>query len=335
MAKPSALWLSSMLALVVKAKRSAKGAAQSNCCPSQKTRLTEPLPSNILPSFMRGQERRITRLNSSTGELPLTDAGEAAQRDGSFVWVGVYEPTEEEFDAVRREFDLHELAVEERSTRTSGRRSSCTATRCWWSQDGPSRRTRGGPRAGEILLFVNRDFVVTVRHGESGLHDVRWRSRTGRTSRGTARRGAVRGRRPDRRRLRAGHAGGRERHPRGRARHVFARAADQPAPSGSTQMEREVLDLHRAIDPARAARSTGWPAGGRDRAPGAPHVLPRRARPPAAAGRPDRGLPRSALERARRRTSRRRPCARTRTCARSRRGWRSSPSRPASPASTA
>ena len=26
---------------------------------------------------------------------------------------------------------------------------------------------------GEILLFVNRDFVVTVRHGQSRLHDVR------------------------------------------------------------------------------------------------------------------------------------------------------------------
>jgi len=47
------------------------------------------------------------------GGLPLDEAGQAAQRDGSFVWLGVYEPSEEEFDAVRREFDLHELAVED------------------------------------------------------------------------------------------------------------------------------------------------------------------------------------------------------------------------------
>src|SRR3954453_19335462 len=45
-------------------------------------------------------------------ELPLTEAGEAAGCEDGFVWVGVFEPTEEEFDAVRREFDLHELAVE-------------------------------------------------------------------------------------------------------------------------------------------------------------------------------------------------------------------------------
>ena len=29
------------------------------------------------------------------------------------MWLGLYEPTEEEFDAVKREFQLHELAVED------------------------------------------------------------------------------------------------------------------------------------------------------------------------------------------------------------------------------
>src|SRR3954453_8375373 len=47
------------------------------------------------------------------GELPLDAACEASRRDGAFVWLGMVEPSEEEFDAVRREFDLHELAVED------------------------------------------------------------------------------------------------------------------------------------------------------------------------------------------------------------------------------
>ena len=47
------------------------------------------------------------------GDLALAEAGEAAQRDGSFVWLGCLRAAEEEFDAVRREFDLHELAVED------------------------------------------------------------------------------------------------------------------------------------------------------------------------------------------------------------------------------
>ena len=37
---------------------------------------------------------------------------EAAAARG-FAWVGLVEPTAQEFDAVRREFDLHELAVED------------------------------------------------------------------------------------------------------------------------------------------------------------------------------------------------------------------------------
>ena len=47
------------------------------------------------------------------GELPLGAACEASRRDGAFVWLGMVEPSEEEFDAVQREFELHELAVED------------------------------------------------------------------------------------------------------------------------------------------------------------------------------------------------------------------------------
>jgi magnesium transporter len=43
--------------------------------------------------------------------LDLAQAGRAA-RDGAFAWIGLAHPTHEEFDAIRREFELHELAVE-------------------------------------------------------------------------------------------------------------------------------------------------------------------------------------------------------------------------------
>jgi magnesium transporter len=107
------------------------------------------------------------------GQLPLADAGDASQRDGAFVWIGVYEPSAEEFDNVAREFDLHELAVED-------------AIR---AQQRPKLEVYGdtlfivlktvrftGPdevEGGEILLFVNPSFVISVRHGQAALHDVR------------------------------------------------------------------------------------------------------------------------------------------------------------------
>ena len=108
------------------------------------------------------------------GDLPLTEAGAAAQRDGSFVWIGVYEPSEMEFDAVRRAFDLHELAVEDAVVahqRPKVERYGDTLLVVL-----KTVRYTGRLRdveTGEILLFVNRDFVVTVRHGQAALHDVR------------------------------------------------------------------------------------------------------------------------------------------------------------------
>jgi magnesium transporter len=108
------------------------------------------------------------------GDLPLAEAGEASQRDGSFVWLGVYEPTEEEFDSVRREFDLHELAVEDAvdahqrpKVERYGDTLLVVLKTVRYVKDEEDLET------GEILLFVNRDFVVTVRHGQSRLHDVR------------------------------------------------------------------------------------------------------------------------------------------------------------------
>src|SRR3954468_19297385 len=100
------------------------------------------------------------------GELALADAGEAALRDGSFVWVGVYEPSEDEFDAVRRELELHELAAEDAIVAHQrpkvgryGDTLLVVLKTVRYLADEDDLET------GEILLFVNRDFVVTVRHG--------------------------------------------------------------------------------------------------------------------------------------------------------------------------
>jgi magnesium transporter len=108
------------------------------------------------------------------GDLPLAEAGDAAHRDGSFVWLGVFEPSEDEFDAVRREFALHELAVEDAikahqrpKVELYGDTLLVVLKIVRYIEDADDLET------GEILMFVNRDFVVTVRHGQSRLHDVR------------------------------------------------------------------------------------------------------------------------------------------------------------------
>ena len=47
------------------------------------------------------------------GPQDLSDALGEARTAGGFVWIGLHEPTESEFDHVAREFGLHPLAVED------------------------------------------------------------------------------------------------------------------------------------------------------------------------------------------------------------------------------
>jgi magnesium transporter len=111
------------------------------------------------------------------GDLDVSEAARAAgdETTPAFVWLGVHEPTPEEFDAVAREFDLHELAVEDAVE----------------AHERPKLEVYGETlfvvlktlryidseeviRSGEIMLFVNPAFVITVRHGgASDLHPVR------------------------------------------------------------------------------------------------------------------------------------------------------------------
>ncbi len=108
------------------------------------------------------------------GELPLEAAGDAAQDDGAFVWIGLYEPSEEEFDAVTREFHLHELAVEDAINAHQRPKVELYGDTLLVVLK-TVREVEGSDdlETGEILIFINRDFVVTVRHGQSKLHDVR------------------------------------------------------------------------------------------------------------------------------------------------------------------
>jgi magnesium transporter len=110
------------------------------------------------------------------GDVDLSDAARAAAADsGSFVWLGVHEPTAEEFDAVRREFDLHELAVEDAvKAHQRPKLELYDDTLFVVLKTVRYVDTQEVLKTGQIMLFVNPSFVITVRHGEaSGLTDVR------------------------------------------------------------------------------------------------------------------------------------------------------------------
>jgi magnesium transporter len=108
------------------------------------------------------------------GELELDEAYEACRRHNAFAWIGLYEPSEEEFDSVRREFNLHELAVED-AIKAHQRPKLDVYDDTLFMVLKTARYIEPEERIelGEILVFVGDGFIVTVRHGETALHDVR------------------------------------------------------------------------------------------------------------------------------------------------------------------
>jgi magnesium transporter len=113
-----------------------------------------------------------------SGSLELGEAYEAGrngQSDGRFVWIGLREPTEEEFDSVAREFHLHELAVEDAiKAHQRPKIELYDETLFMVLKTARYHDDSETVEIGEILLFVGDGFIVSVRHGSATeLHGVR------------------------------------------------------------------------------------------------------------------------------------------------------------------
>jgi len=109
------------------------------------------------------------------GTLEIDHALEQAAGSDAFVWIGLYEPSEREFDAVRREFDLHPLAVEDAiNAHQRPKLELYGETIFMVLKTAQYVDSNEVIELGEILIFIGEGFIVTVRHGEpSHLHDVR------------------------------------------------------------------------------------------------------------------------------------------------------------------
>jgi magnesium transporter len=101
----------------------------------------------------------------------------ASQIDGNVAWLGLYEPSEEEFSAVAREFDLHELAVED-AVKAHQRPKLERYEDTLFLVLRPAKYVDETETVlfGEVAIFAGPQFVITVRHGEvPGLGAVRRR----------------------------------------------------------------------------------------------------------------------------------------------------------------
>jgi magnesium transporter len=110
--------------------------------------------------------REGERLRLPQAKDDLHAALTAADRERDFVWIGLLDPSQDELDAVAREFGLHQLAVEDAvhaHQRPKLERYDddlfLVLKTLWYVDETDAVET------GEINVFVGRGYVVTVRHG--------------------------------------------------------------------------------------------------------------------------------------------------------------------------
>ncbi|MFE5024119.1 magnesium and cobalt transport protein CorA [Streptomyces sp. NPDC056656] len=106
----------------------------------------------------------------------LVDAVDRVRKsDDGFVWLGLHEPTELEFADIAELFDLHPLAVEDAvhahqrpKVERYGQTLFAVFKTVCYVEHAELTATSEVVDTGEIMVFIGRDFVITVRHGRHG-----------------------------------------------------------------------------------------------------------------------------------------------------------------------
>jgi magnesium transporter len=108
----------------------------------------------------------------------LRNTHDACREKGGFAWIGLYEPTREEFDSVAGEIGLDEMAVKAASRAHQRPRVERYGETVFVALKAASYiEEKEAVEFGEIHAFVGPNFVVTVRYGEAnGLGVVRRRA---------------------------------------------------------------------------------------------------------------------------------------------------------------
>ncbi|MEO6264004.1 MAG: magnesium/cobalt transporter CorA [Luteimonas sp.] len=119
-----------------------------------------PLPACVIncAAYDRAGTRRDITLDQISDVL--------AADDGSFVWVGMYEPEDVLLDKLQEEFGLHDLAIED-AQHAHQRPKIETYGDSLFVVMHTAQGLEGHIRFGETHAFLGPRYLVTVRHGAS------------------------------------------------------------------------------------------------------------------------------------------------------------------------
>jgi magnesium transporter len=102
------------------------------------------------------------------GDVGVHEAMEACHKPGAFTWIGLFEPSQDEFDSIQTEFHLHPLAVED-AIHAHERPKLEVFDDMVFIILKTARYVDPTEviKLGEILVFLGHDYIITVRHGEA------------------------------------------------------------------------------------------------------------------------------------------------------------------------
>ena len=131
------------------------------------------------------------------GDVDLAHAYRECREEGCFAWIGLFEPTSEEFASLSQEFDLHPLAVEDADPRAPAAEArDVRGHGAAGAEDGPLRGSDRGGEPGRDPRFRGRG-LRDHRPARRGERPAR-RARAARGQPGAPEVGAGRGRARDR-----------------------------------------------------------------------------------------------------------------------------------------
>jgi len=125
--------------------------------------MTEPTPATpacVVNCVAYGRDG--SRRDISLGQI----SDVLAVDDGSFVWVGLYEPDEALLDSLQEEFDLHDLAIEDAHHAHQRPKIEAYGNSLFIAVH-TAQAVKGEVEFGETHVFMGPRYLLTVRHGAS------------------------------------------------------------------------------------------------------------------------------------------------------------------------
>jgi magnesium transporter len=106
------------------------------------------------------------------GDVALDDISEILKQNGTFVWIGLFEPDEPLLRKVQEEFALHDLAIEDalvahQRPKIERYDNSLFVVLRTAQLEEPHRAEACKVEYGETHIFLGKNFVITVRHGNA------------------------------------------------------------------------------------------------------------------------------------------------------------------------